>query len=101
MSKSSIPGGGGSYVSLNYKGMGDLLKSTEIQSMLRERMAMVQGAVPGSELEVKVGRSRARAKVIFGSDYEEADTGALSRALDMSGGRRGTNIKSTDTRKHS
>lgn len=101
MSKSMIPNGQGSYVQLNYKGMSDLLKSPAIQSMLRDRMQSVQGAVPGSELEVKVGRSRARAKVIFGSDFEEADTGALSRALDLSGGRRGTNVKPPETRKHS
>lgn len=74
--------------------MGELLKSPEIQSMLRERMAPVQASVPGSQLEIVVGRSRARAKVINGSDYDEANTGELSRALDASGGQRGTNVVS-------
>lgn len=93
MSKRKIPQSN-SYFELNYKGMGELLKSYEIQQMLRNRMAPVQAAVPGSELEVVVGRSRARAKVIKGSDYDEANTGELSRALDNSGGTRGTNVVS-------
>lgn len=88
MVKTPIPGGGG-YVELNRAGIGELLKSPAIQSMLRERMANVQAAVPDSTLEVVVGRSRARAKVIKGSDREEANTGELSRALDNAGGSRG------------
>lgn len=93
MSKRKIPGSD-SYFELNYRGMGELLKSVAIQQMLRERMAPVQAAVPGSELDVVVGRSRARAKVIHGSDFDEANTGDLSRALDNSGGSRGTNVVS-------
>jgi len=88
MVKTPIPGGGG-YVELNRQGVGELLKSPAIQAMLRERMANVQAAVPESTLEVVVGRSRARAKVIKGSDREEANTGELSRALDNAGGSRG------------
>ena len=87
---SLIPGTQGDRVTLNYKGMSELLKSPAIQAMLRERMANVQAAVPDSELDVVIGRSRARAKVIKGSDRDEADTGELSRALDLAGGDRGT-----------
>jgi hypothetical protein len=79
-------------VKLNYKGMGELLKSPQIQAMLQERMQPVASSV-GSTVEVTVGRTRARAKVAKGSDYDEANTGALSRALDLAGGMRGTHIK--------
>lgn len=82
-----MPGG---KVTLNYQGMRQLLQSPEIQEMLRQRMSLVQAAVPESTLEVLVGRNRARAKVIKGSDREEANTGELSRALDLAGGSRGT-----------
>lgn len=86
---SKIPNGGGT-VKLNFKGMGELLKSTEIESMLRERMAKVAGALDGAELTTRIRRSRVVAVVKKGSDYEEADTGDLSRALDLAGGQRGT-----------
>lgn len=99
MSKTRIPNSS-SFVELNYKGMGELLKSPEIQAMLRNRMQTVQGAIPGSELVVTVGRTRARAKVINGSDYDEANTGDLSRALDLAGGSRGTQVLPKSTRKH-
>lgn len=99
MSKTRIPNSS-SFVELNYKGMGELLKSPEIQAMLRNRMQTVQGAIPGSELVVTVGRTRARAKVINGSDYDEANTGDLSRALDLAGGSRGTQVPPKSTRKH-
>jgi hypothetical protein len=46
---SKIPGGGGE-VKLNFKGMGELLRSPAIASELRTRMRRVQSAVPGSEL---------------------------------------------------
>lgn len=89
---SKIPGGGGQ-VKLDYKGMGELLKSPAIQSMLNERMSRVQSALPGSILETKIRRTRAVSIVKRGSDYEEANTGDLSRALDLSGGLRGTKVK--------
>ena len=89
---SVIPGGGGT-VKLNRSGMRELLRSPEIQSMLSDRMERVKGAVPGSQLEVSAGRNRARAKVINGSDFDEANTGNLSRALDLAGGDRGTQVK--------
>jgi hypothetical protein len=89
---SKIPGGGGE-VTLNRKGMGDLLRSQAIASMLRARMLRVQAAVPGSDLEVTTKGRRARAKVSRGSDFDEANTGELSRALDLTGGQRGYKVK--------
>jgi hypothetical protein len=89
---SKIPGGGGE-VKLNFKGMGELLRSPAIASELRTRMRRVQSAVPGSELDVVTSGRRARAKVSRGSDFDEANTGTLSRALDLSGGQRGYKVK--------
>lgn len=89
---SRIPGNGGK-VTLNFKGMGELLKSEPIRAMLQERMARVQAAIPGSTLETKNRRSRVVAIVSNGSDYDEANTGDLSRALDLAGGQRGTQVK--------
>ena len=89
---SKIPGGQGE-VKLNFKGMGQLLKSTEVRAELVQRMAKVQSALPGSKLDAVNGRTRVRVKVTRGSDYEEANTGDLSRALDLAGGDRGTQVK--------
>ena len=90
MAKGSlIPGTQGDRVVLNYKGMGELLRSQAIASELANRMRRVQSALPGSELQVSKGGKRARAKVVRGSDFEEANTGELSRALDLAGGQRG------------
>jgi hypothetical protein len=89
---SKIPGGGGE-VKLNFKGMGELLRSPAIASELRTRMRRVQAAVPGSELDVVTSGRRARAKVSRGSDFDEANTGTLSRALDLAGGERGYKVK--------
>lgn len=89
---SKIPGGGG-YVKLSYRGMGELLRSEEIASMLESRMSNVQSALPGSVMETRRRPSRVTVVVIRGSDYDEANTGDLSRALDLSGGLRGTRIK--------
>ena len=94
---SKIPGGGGE-VKLNFKGMGELLRSPEIASELRGRMQRVQSALPGSDLTVLRNGRRARAKVARGSDFEEANTGELSRALDLAGGQRGTKVKSRKPR---
>jgi hypothetical protein len=85
---SKIPGGGGE-VKLNYKGMGQLLRDPAIAYELGSRMRRVQAAIPGSELEVTRSGVRARAKVAYGSDFDEANTGTLSRALDLAGGQRG------------
>ena len=95
---SKIPGGGGE-VKLNFKGMGELLRSKEVASQLRKRMARVQSAVPGSQLEVTTKGRRARAKVIRGSDFDEANTGTLSRALDLAGGERGYKVKTNKPRR--
>ena len=89
---SKIPGGQGE-VKLNFKGMRQLLRSDDLGSMLEKRMRKVQAALPGSKLEVTKSPTRVRVKVIRGSDYEEANTGDLSRALDLAGGERGTQVK--------
>lgn len=89
---SKIPGGGGE-VTLNRAGMKQLMKSQAIENELMGRMKKVQAALPGSELEAKQGRTRARVTVSRGSDYDEANTGDLSRALDLAGGLRGTKVK--------
>ena len=94
---SKIPGGGGA-VKLDFKGMGELLRSPAIASELRKRMARVQSALPGSELEVLTSGRRARAKVARGSDFDEANTGDLARALDLAGGLRGTKVKTNKPR---
>ena len=95
---SKIPGGGGE-VKLNFKGMGELLRSQDVADELRKRMARVQSAVPGSQLEVTTKGRRARAKVIRGSDFDEANTGTLSRALDLAGGERGYKVKTNKPRR--
>lgn len=94
---SKIPGGGGE-VKLNFKGMGELLRSVEVADELKGRMRRVQSALPGSDLTVSRNGRRARAKVLRGSDFEEANTGELSRALDLAGGQRGTKVKSRKPR---
>lgn len=94
MAKGSlIPGTKNDRVVLNRKGVGDLLRSQAIASELRGRMMRVQSAVPGSELVVTTKGHRARAKVINGSDFDESNTGELSRALDLAGGERGIKRK--------
>ena len=95
---SKIPGGGGE-VKLNFKGMGELLRSPAIASELRTRMRRVQSAVPGSQLDVVTSGRRARAKVSRGSDFDEANTGTLSRALDLAGGQRGYKVKTNKPRR--
>lgn len=88
---SKIPGGG--KVTLNRKGMRELMKSQAIVMELYSRMEKVQSALPGSEIIASMGRTRAVVKVWRGSDFEEANTGELSRALDLAGGSRGTKTK--------
>jgi hypothetical protein len=100
MAGSPIPGGGGKVV-LNFKGMGELLRSDAMGLLLRSRMAPVQSALPGSTLETRKRRSRIAAIVARGSDYDEANTGDLSRALDLSGGQRGTQVKLSKPRRRS
>ena len=95
-----IPGGWGS-VKLDFKGVGELLRSPEIQSELEERMRRVQSALPESELKVFSGGRRARAVVARGSAFEEANTGELSRALDLAGGQRGLKVKAKKSKARS
>lgn len=76
-------------VKLNSAGMREMLKSQGVENELTNRMKRVQSALPGSELESTITRTRVRVKVIRGSDFDEANTGALSRALDLAGGLRG------------
>lgn len=89
---SKIPGGGGK-VELNSAGMRELMKSAGIAAELEGRMMKVQAALPGSTMESSITRTRVRVKVIRGSDFEEANTGDMSRALDLAGGERGTFTK--------
>jgi hypothetical protein len=94
VAKGSLIPGTQDRVVLNFSGMGELLRSPAIASELESRMRRVQSAIPGSELQVSRSGRRARAKVIHGSDFDEANTGDLSRALDLAGGLRGTKVKS-------
>jgi hypothetical protein len=94
---SKIPGGGGE-VKLNYKGIGEMMRSKEVADELESRMRRVQSAIPGSVLQVNTNGKRARAKVINGSDFDEANTGELSRALDLAGGKRGNKVKTNKPR---
>lgn len=89
---SRIPGTDGK-VYLDLRGMRQLLKSDAIRAGLVMRMLPVQSALPGSKLEVKMRPSRVVVTVARGDDYDEANTGNLSRALSLSGGRRGTKAK--------
>jgi hypothetical protein len=88
----NIPGGGGK-VALNSAGMRELLKSQPVRAELVMRMIRVQSALPGSSMQVDNTRTRVRVKVIRGSDFDEANTGDLSRALDLAGGERGTRTR--------
>jgi hypothetical protein len=89
--KSAIPGQPGSYVTLDSKGMRDLLKSSAIASVLRSRMGRVQAALPGSELRTAQRPTRVVAQVWYGSKLDEANNGLLRRALPLSGGSPGRN----------
>lgn len=80
-------------VKLISKGIREMLRSPEVERELTNRMKRVQAALPGSELYTTKSATRVAAKVARGSDFDEANTGDLSRALDLSGGRRGTKVK--------
>lgn len=84
---SKIPGGKG-YVELHRRNFREVLKQPAIEDELHKRMQRVQTALPGSEMRTS-NRNRARVLVARGSDYDEANTGELSRALDLAGGQRG------------
>src|SRR6056297_1739486 len=97
---SKIPNNGGRVVLVS-AGIVDLLQSNEIRADLVERMSKVQAALPGSKMEVMMSKTRIRVKVERGSDFDEANTGELSRALDLSGGRRGRKNPSKKPRRRS
>jgi hypothetical protein len=80
-------------VQLISKGMREMLRSIEVERELTIRMGRVQASLPGSNLYTTRSATRVAVKVAKGSDFDEANTGALSRALDLSGGRRGTKVK--------
>lgn len=88
-------------VKLDNAGMRELLESAEIESELVGRMSAVESALPGSEMTVVRRGRRVQVRVARGSDYEEANTGELSRALDLAGGQRGYKWKSTPKQTHS
>lgn len=80
-------------VKLNSAGIRDMLKSYAVEEELTNRMKLVKSALAGSNLYVTLGRNRVAVKVARGSDFDEANTGALSKALDLAGARRGTQVK--------
>lgn len=81
-------------VKLSNAGMRELLKSEGVLEELRRRMVRVKAALgDGAMMERAYRPSRVVVKVIKGSNFDEANTGELSRALDLAGGRRGTKIK--------
>lgn len=88
-------------VKVDNAGMRELLESAAIESELVGRMSAVQTALPGSEMTVVRRGRRVQVRVVRGSDYEEANTGELSRALDLAGGQRGYKWKSTPKQTHS
>lgn len=93
---SKIPGNGGK-VYLHLKGMNELLKSPELEKELLTRMENAKAALPSNgqapEVYSKQRPSRVVAILKRGSDFDEANTGDLSRALDATGGLRGYKIK--------
>ena len=89
---SKIPGNGG-YVKLNSAGIREMMKSQEVENELYSRMEVVSAALPGSDIYVTESFTRVAVKVERGSDFDEANTGDLSQALDLAGGRRGTQVK--------
>ncbi len=85
-------------IELDTEGMRELLESAAIESELVERMGAVQDQLPDSYMEVVKAGRRVQVRVFRGSDYEEANTGELSAALDAAGGQRG-NLWSSAARK--
>ena len=77
-------------VQLNRKGVGDLLKSAEVQAdLLRRAEAIAAAAGPGYVADAAIGHDRAYAIARTGdieSQREEATNHALLRALHAGGG---------------
>lgn len=73
-------------IEMNRKGVEELLKSAEVQADLERRAkAIAAEAGPGMEVDVRVGKTRARASVRT-ADFEairaEATDKVLTRAID-------------------
>ena len=81
-------------VKLDKQGMRDLLESAEIEAELVDRMSAVESQLPDSYMEIVRAGRRVQVRVYQGTDYDEANTGELSRALDSAGGERGSKWKS-------
>lgn len=73
-------------IKLNRKGVRELLRGPEVHRELRSMARAIAGAAgPGMEVDSEVGRNRARASVITGTQdarRAEATTRALTRAID-------------------
>lgn len=73
-------------VKLNRRGVESILKSERVQADLRARASRIAAAAgPGMVASVGVGRNRARAAIITGTEAArdaEARDRALTRALD-------------------
>lgn len=71
---------------LNRKGVRELLRGPEVQAELRQRAQRIAAAAgPGHEVQMWVGRNRARATVrtaTWQARHAEATTRALTRAID-------------------
>ena len=73
-------------VEINRKGVEALLKSAEVQADLERRAkAIADAAGPGMDVDVRVGKTRARASVRTGTPEAieaEATDKTLTRAID-------------------
>lgn len=87
-------------VKLISAGIREMLRSDEIEKELTKRMQRVESALgQGAKLYVTRSATRVAVKVAKGSDYDEANTGELSKALDLAGGLRGTQVKTRKPRR--
>lgn len=77
-------------IEMNRAGVGALLKSAEVQADLKRRAeAIAQAAGDGMDVDVRVGKTRARASVrtgTFEARRAEARDKALTSALDAGRG---------------
>ncbi len=73
-------------VEMNRRGVTELLKSAEVQADLERRAkAIAEAAGPGMEVDVRVGKTRARASVrteTFEAILSEATDKTLTKAID-------------------
>lgn len=75
---------------MNSQGVGELLKSAEVQAELKRRADRIAAAAgPGHEVDVRVGRTRARASVVTATREArkaEAESRRLTSSLDAGRG---------------